>query len=685
MVVILKQTITARKIGRKLTDAFEAQVDAGAIISLEEAAFCNTPILSYLPDRTDIENLQEWLYFEVLEFQRLSRLLKLPTHNAVAFFEALIQLEKELCIEQTRCAKLKLLLLWAISGRGYLFGTAFDWEHSLAVRPCDFGLFQLTDKESDEYWRLALENQLALKDGAYFREDYLYCETIIRDIERQNELVSEWMKMDRAQQGTKVKLTEQDILSFFEIYKDYCTEQAPKSGNEKSVCSVSKQKELERDLQYIEETIHLLIDLEHLCHRLEEILTIPEDDVRLEKKNQWLDDLNDFLHNKTGKAKLEHAVEIAQRDGKSKEAMPAMLGLHDFFTASKTDSLSWRKTYPILDRSKAIRSLNENERNALHGYQKHPFYQCFQQIQKELSRKWVAQAGPYYLVHWFINKLQPKIPFLKRSYRFTDKHIQLTDKITLEADWRQTFFQQCHLNFFHKLCQWYYEICCTNETLECCNERLCMALYARCRHQVVKLDWLPFESRRVHVNCDSERPIFRLFNQLDGLFEYSQFPVYAKTMCRPEDMFYFFYEKEDQSICNVKRRIRKQLKHENLALFQSYKQIAFLSEYGIGHGIMPKEWHMQMANWLETVIKSDPMIESYAAGESDPYYLGSGISLSSLNGAIDTSKADIIHPEDLQPNLAVVEWYIQKVCSKMIAADLCPRVLSLCKRVFFEK
>ena len=62
------------------------------------------------------------------------------------------------------------------------------------------------------------------------------------------------------------------------------------------------------------------------------------------------------------------------------------------------------------------------------------------------------------MTHWFINKQEPKIPFLKWGYQLGDKNIQTTISVKTETDWRLSFFQQCHLRFFSELCKWYEDV-----------------------------------------------------------------------------------------------------------------------------------------------------------------------------------------------------------------------------------
>ena len=101
---------------------------------------------------------------------------------------------------------------------------------------------------------------------------------------------------------------------------------------------------------------------------------------------------------------------------------------------------------------------------------------------------------------------------------------------------------------------------------------------------------------------DSEIPIFKLYQQLNGVFDF-HIPVYAKSICRTDNLFYFFYEKQDQRVVKVKRKIRKLLEHDEQAIVKQYKQIALLDPDGIGHGIMPLKWHRKLAEFLDRTLK----------------------------------------------------------------------------------
>ena len=74
-------------ISRNLTDALMAQIDSGVIIPTEESALQWNSMLDYAPNRNDISDMREDVWIGIGEFQKLAERFKMPTHNAVAFFE----------------------------------------------------------------------------------------------------------------------------------------------------------------------------------------------------------------------------------------------------------------------------------------------------------------------------------------------------------------------------------------------------------------------------------------------------------------------------------------------------------------------------------------------------------------------------------------------------------------------
>lgn len=329
------------------------------------------------------------------------------------------------------------------------------------------------------------------------------------------------------------------------------------------------------------------------------------------------------------------------------------------------------------------RKLNRTETKLLNAYREHPMYRCYAELKRYSETPPIAAIAPYYLTYWFIHKKNPQIPFKKWRYKFTSKHTEINLRVSVSNDDRVHYYQACNYYLFQELCIWWTNIENSQPTIYLHNQMLCEALYARCRHQVVKQEWLRIGTRPSGMGYTQEG-IYQIYQQLDGIFDFTAFPfpIYAKTMNHIDDLMYYFYDKQDDNVRKAKRYIQKMLTEQDV---EEYKERMFMGEDGAGKSIMPIEWHERIAEWLEKMIGKNLFVSKYVEGNPDPYYPGSSVRLSEIDKAIEYfDEKERIYPEDLQPYLAFVEWYIQKVCCERICADMQPKVLSFCKRIFLE-
>ena len=119
-----------------------------------------------------------------------------------------------------------------------------------------------------------------------------------------------------------------------------------------------------------------------------------------------------------------------------------------------------------------------------------------------------------------------------------------------------------------------------------------------------------------------------------------------------------------------------------------YCELVFCSDSddGLGKSVLPLAWHKDLAEWLESIIHRDSVILNFVVGKDDPYYPGTAIPLSEIQDGIKFySDKKKIYPEDVQPYLAFVQWYIHKVCCEKIRDSMQPKVLRLCKRIFLDQ
>lgn len=503
---------------------------------------------------------------------------------------------------------------------------------------------------------------------------------ILEKLEEQREIVFSWKEDWDESKRTPYELTIRDLLTFWDFFKQYSLNQLENSDG--SVCTVvdyESAKKVRRLLGDIEKTISLLMHLDLLFCEIERVLQIEDEIERLNQKREWIERFQRFLRRKTTPTMLDAAERTSTKsNAKGENLSIPKLGLKDFIQATSRGKLSnaFKKAHPIMDQEDGANIISREDRTLLTAYQKHPIYHCYKEIKKELSLSRIMRIAPYYLLQCFVHKNAPLNPFQKKTYSFRVKSTEVKDRISVETDLRVHHYQKCNYDFFENLCNWLDLR--PSETR--CDVELNRALFVRCRHQAIHKDWLLMGSMPQWKLWVPEHPIYQLYQQLNGIFEYRRFPIYTKTLCRPEDMFFFYYNNKDCKISKVRSRIKKLLTAEKV---EEYKAKAFLSEEGFGKSVMPKKWHMELAKWLESIIRSDEEVLNYVAGEEDPYYPLTATRISEINSAIIwNNEVSKIFREDVQVYLSVVETYIQEVCCDKIRQELQPQVLSLCKRVF---
>lgn len=371
------------------------------------------------------------------------------------------------------------------------------------------------------------------------------------------------------------------------------------------------------------------------------MLKIEDKDERKKAKQAWLKDFFEFLKGGDTVSAIE-AAESLDKDYITQQ----FLGLGAFISAAKRNIKLENMTmlFPGLQSSDA--KLTDTEIKMLTSYRLHPMFRSYDAIIKGLSDWRNAGIAPYFLAEWFIHKLNPLGPFLKQQ---NNVNISINDHITIEKDLRFHHYQNCNYWFFCKLCDWYADIEGASY-----NEELCQALYARCRHQVVKKDWVLIESRDLKNRRSSEEPIFKLYQQLDGIFDYEAFPfpLYAKTLNHAESVLYHFYDRQDDKLRKVQRIIKKVITKDDV---KNYCKLVFCSKDGFGKSVLPLAWHKNLAKWLESIIRRDDTILDFVVGKEDPLYPGTAIPLSEIEDGITFyNDKDKIYPEDIQPYLAFV-------------------------------
>lgn len=203
----------------------------------EEAQILGNIRFNVIANRTDVDEMKEWVCKCLDCFQKYARFFELPTNNPVAFFSKALEVEKSLSPDNL--SDFQELLCEALAGRGFVFGTTFDLERNVSVHACDLPLVEklykieksTDEKEAIEYAKKliyisALLSHAELPGAAYFKEDYQIAGQILRSISKQNQLVCDW-KMNQKLEKSEiaVSLTVRDILEFWEIFQQYSMDQ----------------------------------------------------------------------------------------------------------------------------------------------------------------------------------------------------------------------------------------------------------------------------------------------------------------------------------------------------------------------------------------------------------------------------------------------------------------------------
>lgn len=355
------------KMNRKLTDALKAQAGSGLIFEPIEMSIQGGLYFRAVPARRDIANIEAATMEFLSQFQELSVRLELPTHNAVAFFTKIIEKEPELISKYPK--DFRTLLLLALSGRGFVFGTTFDTYQKLELRICDlipikdgrikinmdedWNLVSDTDvgdlDPDEEYMQLKdllfddlLRNHASLAGNVDFIEDFLVCESLCEKLLNQRQLVTEWQKsVIDSDEKAYIALNSRDILEFWKIYEDYCISQLeyspdyisnwiPSEQKMVAVASVEEIRAVKEQLKGLKQTLMLWVHMDFLCSEIKSILEIDDRARHLEAKQKWIQKFRGFIVRTRTEAAIIAAGKIALT---SDEASGCFLELRNIMRA----------------------------------------------------------------------------------------------------------------------------------------------------------------------------------------------------------------------------------------------------------------------------------------------------------------------------------------------------------------
>lgn len=129
----------------------------------------------------------------------------------------------------------------------------------------------------------------------------------------------------------------------------------------------------------------------------------------------------------------------------------------------------------------------------------------------------------------------------------------------------------------------------------------------------------------------------------------AMFPQYANYKISTSEFNRFFYDKPSADSRKIQKELDRLLTKEDV---KKYKELAFLSNGGIGYSLFDPQFQRKITNWLEGEISRSEWLTSYIEE----------------NETKDS------------PRLALVEVMLQLRCSQIIQKEMTEKCLQLCKR-----
>ena len=159
----------------------------------------------------------------------------LATNNIAAFFSDVLTREQKLCETEEKKRGLEDAMICAISGNGFVFGTAFDMENSRQIRPCDF--YPVNEYNSHNYLS-ALDSHSTLANAQYFLEDLEWVEKVTGDpIRKGRAALKEWEANKGNTTGRRrigLVFSKEEIEQFLKILEKYALLQVKKNKDQSS-------------------------------------------------------------------------------------------------------------------------------------------------------------------------------------------------------------------------------------------------------------------------------------------------------------------------------------------------------------------------------------------------------------------------------------------------------------------
>ena len=595
----------------------------------------------------------------------------LPAHNPAAFFSAVMDKEKELCETPQEKAALKEMLLYALAGDGFVFGTTFNRERSRQIRPSDY--LPVTE-ENGHLYSLSLDSHASLRSVSLFLDDLgWYRSKILEETTASKMSFQSWnIKKDavaKHKQDFSLVLQMSEVQRLVSIYKQYIALQEELGG---TILSKPEVRKVLKQFWSAQEAILVIAD--H-CDKILRAKTI-------EERKYQITLFSEYLNAKSNQAVFQKIDDLDKKHPFINSTYFAAIRRYPDISKDQ------ERSFPTLDKKNDKLKLKRDERDSLNAYKKHSLIQWISAMEKALSNQKYQEIAPYFITCNLLCKANPQKVKRIRTFSLTDEYTSLTDDIKVVFS-NSEFFEKSHRFLYTMLAEWWDEIASTRDNVEAYDKRLCDYLYDRNRKVLAEYDY--------HSKEDGGYSRFATMDPLALTAQYighcfvsdpSDFPQYAKCRIANREMLTstvsFLKDREDD--WRIETKVSESITELDV---EAYKQLALLDRNGIGIGRPTAAWHIKLAQWFDSILWREDdnwsNIRAYISrNDTDSYYPGTNIPISEINAGVEwLSPSMKLYSEDYYPNLARVELAIQKACCDRIYGEMAKEVVRLYKRVFW--
>ena len=611
----------------------------------------------------------------LIAFYRECSNLGLPTHNPVAFFDA-IQNNLDALLEKRE--QLKFVMDCAAAGNGFVFGSAFLYMCIPDAHPCNFRAFSQDCEHL--YARLyCIEKMAANRFAPFFQDELNWIQdSLTAPLNAGRQQFADWSPHEKHTSAADLpafsSYSWESYQELWTIYRTY------------SLSQYLDGQELERNQQakvfkQMEEISHILFDLDRFWIEIEGIQKRPDNAA---DKKDWLQRYSAYLK--------KIALSIKNFQSPFDEDLVTSLGLEEFIKIAKMKKIlpDIKKNYPLWDEKLNLVHFTKTERKLLQQYSQHPIYQFFRGVTSVLSDEENANAGPFLLANFLMHDHNPVSPFIRKTFQIHQSYTTFQPNLCSQ-DKRSVRLQSCHQWLFRALCSWWS--CYVPLSY---SEELNYYLFQRCQRHILECPpFKPYRSPSTAAEIEviirpipAMESIYQLEKHIDNLlwFDYPIFPQYSNSPLLESKFQQFYYSVAKEKAAKSKEwEIRRHLeKLVTRDIAEQYKELAFLHPCGIGMAAPPISWHIELATWLEKLIRSDELVSDYVEGDKDILYPGWPLTVQEVSDSIDWLPGRKIYPEHFQAYLSQVELTIQKLCCERLRKELLSEIVSLYRKVYLE-